>query len=212
MNENRISFRIALCGVAMLALLPALAATASARQRAAQAWFGISLQCSNCRSTESAEGTSWEFSSPPEIVAVEAGSPADRAGLRAGDVLTHIDGLALITRAGAERMASVQPGQSTRWTWLRGGRAGTAAMVAAARTLAQPAAADTPQPAPPRVTSPRDDAPVRFDGAFAGSKITVRGAPNTMVLVAERECWLEIRGTDVTVRIAASTGCSQRAR
>jgi hypothetical protein len=200
-----------LLAAALLLLLAVTARPSQAGLQAARAWFGISLQCSNCRSVESAEGTTWSFTTPPEILALERGSPADAAGLRPGDVLTHIDGLALTTRAGAERLATARPGETVRWTYRRGGDTREVSMAAASQPVLTSAA---PGPEPPGRVLPRpapDSAglmAIRFAGSFANTRITVTGAPRTTVLIAERDCWLEVRSSDATVRIEAP-GCQR---
>ena len=85
-------------------------------------WFGMSLNCSDCKS-ERGQGTApvWTFNSLPEISMVEPGSPASRAGLRSGDVLTHIDRVALNTSEGGRKFGAVRPGQKVEFTVLRGG-------------------------------------------------------------------------------------------
>ncbi len=57
------------------------------------------------------------------VVAVEAGSPADLAGLRAGDVLTAVGAVPVRDRQAAlKALAGVKPGQIVSLVILRGGR------------------------------------------------------------------------------------------
>ncbi|MBK5097555.1 MAG: PDZ domain-containing protein, partial [Gemmatimonadetes bacterium] len=74
-------------------------------------WFGFGIQCTECRwSVDDEDGTSeWEFSTPPEISSIQAGSPAAAAGLQRGDVLLEIDGESLVTEEGGRRFGSVKP-------------------------------------------------------------------------------------------------------
>jgi hypothetical protein len=86
-------------------------------------WFGFSFQCEEC-TTELSSGdttTVWRFVSVPEVQSVEPGSPAARAGFQRGDVLTHIDGVSLLSPDGGRRFGSFKPGQVVRWTVLRDG-------------------------------------------------------------------------------------------
>ncbi len=83
-------------------------------------WFGFSIMCGSCTMTETRSGTRWEFSTPPSIRAIEPDGPAQRAGLRSGDVLTRIDGLDLTDDAGANRLATARIGQTVRFTVQRG--------------------------------------------------------------------------------------------
>jgi hypothetical protein len=66
---------------------------------------------------------------------VEAGSPADRAGLHEGDELVAIDGVALSTAEGGRRFGAVEPGQSVAWTYRRDGREATVTVTANQRPL-----------------------------------------------------------------------------
>ncbi len=77
---------------------------------------------------QSANG--WRFEEYPTIYSVDPGSPADRAGMRRGDVLTSIDGVSLLSREGGQRFASVEPGQAVTWTYRRGGTVRTVRVMA----------------------------------------------------------------------------------
>lgn len=85
-------------------------------------WFGFSIRCNGCGWAISEPGHSpvWESGEPPELAMVAPESPAGRAGLRAGDRLTHIDGLSIMSREGARRFGRVKPGQRVRITVRRG--------------------------------------------------------------------------------------------
>lgn len=100
-------------------------------------WFGFGLECQECDVRESGHEHVWSFGRPPTIEYVEPGSPAARAGLEPGDVLTHIDGTPLTSREGSRRFGAVAPGQSVRWTVRRGGTSRTVRAVATARAPAR---------------------------------------------------------------------------
>lgn len=88
------------------------------------AWYGISLRCSDCsifRDEDNDEVLAWRFRSEPEILDVEPDSPADRAGVRSGDILTHVEGHEITSREGGRRFGAAQPGDTVRWT-VRDGR------------------------------------------------------------------------------------------
>jgi predicted metalloprotease with PDZ domain len=48
--------------------------------------------------------------------------PAGRAGFLTGDRITHMDGISILTPAGARRFGAVRPGQTVKLTVLRDGR------------------------------------------------------------------------------------------
>jgi membrane-associated protease RseP (regulator of RpoE activity) len=107
--------------------------------------LGFALLCSDCGWEREGRGAEprWYFHAPPQVYSVEGGSPADRAGLRRGDVILQVDGMPITTDAGARRFASVQPRESVRYTVRRGGsttqvmlRAGDR-IVASAQTRAE---------------------------------------------------------------------------
>jgi hypothetical protein len=98
-------------------------------------WLGIGLSCRQCGSAREAGDTHpvWEFSEAPEIWNVEPGSPAARAGIRRGDVLTHIDGVSLTTEDGGRRFGAVRPGQTVRITLRRGASSQNVSLVVGRR-------------------------------------------------------------------------------
>lgn len=121
---------------------------------------------------------------------ISRGGPADRAGLRAGDKLTHIDGLSITSREGARRLGAVKPGQRVRVTVIRDGKSLTRPLTLGTRPEARatltPRAARAPgPPAPPRVrselryTGKIDDVSVEV-WSHSGSNVERIG--NTMVI------------------------------
>jgi hypothetical protein len=84
-------------------------------------WFGFSIRCNDCGWSRNGDEPTprWESTTPPEISLIAPGSPADRAGFRAGDRITHIDGLSILRPEGARRFGAVRPGQRVRLTVLR---------------------------------------------------------------------------------------------
>ena len=172
-------------------------------QRAGQsAWFGFSIQCSNCRSIDGPTGHTWEFTSPPEIVAVEARSPADVAGLVAGDVLTHVDGIPLTTPRGSSRLADARPADTLVFTYRRGALI-RQATIRAGRPPEPPQIAQQ-RPSVPTAPPPKRD--VSFSGSFGNVGIVVRGSAT--VMVAEHECWMEIRSADAVIHLSTRAGCA----
>lgn len=77
------------------------------------------------------EGSRWEFSENPRVFSVDEDGPADRAGLRRGDILTHIDGLALLSDEGGKRLGQAKSGDEVEFIYRRGTTVGTAKVTAA---------------------------------------------------------------------------------
>jgi predicted metalloprotease with PDZ domain len=130
---------------------------------------------------------------------VAGGSPAARAGLRPGDVLTHIDGVSILTRAGARKFGSVEPGQKVRVTVLRDGRSITRELTLGRRPEARAAAAVAATPAQPvrpaarrelRYTGKLDDVSVEV---WSGGAPTVERVGDTMVI--------SVGGTTVRLKV-----------
>ncbi len=98
-------------------------------------WLGFGLSFSGSIVGKPSDGLPalWRFHAPPKIHSIEPDGPAARAGLKRGDVLTHIDGVRLDTRRGGNRFSAVEPGQAVTWTIRRQGLERTLAMVAEER-------------------------------------------------------------------------------
>lgn len=105
-------------------------------------WFGFGFQCGDCSASFGVTDSAavWRFGTWPRVYSVDVGGPAARAGLRRGDVITHIDGVSILTPDGGRRFGAILPGQSVRWTLLRDG---------AHRYMLAQAAERPEQPEPP---------------------------------------------------------------
>jgi hypothetical protein len=86
-------------------------------------WFGFGFLCDECSAKSGATDSAavWRFGSWPRVYSVDLGSPAARAGLRRGDVITHIDGVSILTLEGGRRFGAIRPGQAVRWGVVRAG-------------------------------------------------------------------------------------------
>jgi membrane-associated protease RseP (regulator of RpoE activity) len=115
-------------------------------------WFGFSIKCSECGWSQQRDEDSpvWESSTPPELSMISRDGPAARAGLLAGDRITHVNGVSILTSQGARAFGRVRPGQKVRLTVLRNGKSLTRELTLATRPelrAALAASASTPRPA-----------------------------------------------------------------
>lgn len=110
------------------------------RYRQPAGWLGIGLSFSgSMQRVSEGGGTRWTFFEPPEVQSVLADSPAERAGLRPEDVLTHIAGVRLDTKKGGRLFSRIEPGQSVEFTIEREGFSKPVVIVAEERPEKEPA-------------------------------------------------------------------------
>lgn len=120
---------------------PALAITASAAKPDARAtagarasagpgvYFGMEVDCGDCGWRQEGGDWRWHATEPMRITAVVPGAPAQRAGLRPGDVLLRIDGRPFTTPSAGHFYDSLRPGQAVRFEVRRGERTLTVPVV-----------------------------------------------------------------------------------
>ena len=114
-------------------------AVAAIRAASARGSFGFGLMCSgNCAINVEKDGA-LHFSEPPEVYSVERGSGADRAGIRRGDLITHVNGQSITSKEGGRIFGTAKPGATLRFTIRRSGNS---------RTVSLTAAQELPTPAP----------------------------------------------------------------
>ncbi len=94
-------------------------------------WLGIGLACSDCglrrdvatgRGRDREVSRAWSFHSYPALTWLDSDGPAYRAGLRAGDTITAIDGHDLKSADGGRAFANIAPDQHIELTYRRDGR------------------------------------------------------------------------------------------
>ena len=173
-------------------------------------WFGFGIQCTNCRwSVEEGTGQSeWEFSAPPEISSIQDGSPAAAAGLRRGDVLLEIDGEPLASREGGRRFGSVEPGETVRWTYRRGGETQTTTATAGRRPNMPAPPPPEPDAEPTAYSGQLAQAyaigaasKLRYSGLVGETSVEVRGTGSVVVNIIEPGREIEIVTSDSRTRI-----------
>ena len=114
---------------------PSLAVTAtagapspgSAEGRAGEAagpriYFGMELDCGDCGWRQEGGDWRWVSTQPMRVKAAVPGTPAHRAGLRAGDVVLRINGHALTDRGAGRFFDRLTPGTAVRFEVRRGTR------------------------------------------------------------------------------------------
>jgi membrane-associated protease RseP (regulator of RpoE activity) len=154
--------------------------------------LGFSIRCDDCsvQILKTRAEPIWSFSSDPIVERVERGSQAAQAGLRAGDVLTHIDGRALTSAEGGRAFGAVQPGDTVALGFVRNSRPQRAVMVAEARQWTRAAPASAPMVAGAETT--------RFSGTVGDAHVVVTGGPITVTRTDDE---VVIQSRDITVRI-----------
>jgi hypothetical protein len=165
-----------------------------------EAWLGVGLTCSRCTITLEPDNgpMTWRFFSPPEVYSVDPDSPAFRAGLRRGDVITHVDGARLDSDEGSRRFSTLEPGEEVVWTVVRNG-ASRELRMQAGRLPVEPRAPAAPVAGvePP----PRPEAHLRWAGSLGPTQIEVRGLEQVMVSVREADREILITTSDSTIRL-----------
>jgi len=171
--------------------------------------LGIGFSCSQCgtRTDDETGENIWFFSGPLEVTQVSPGGPADKAGLRMGDLIKAIDGHDLDTDAGGRAFGDLLPGQPAQFTVVK--RNGSEVEVTVVPVEAEdrfltgrlaplppPAEAIPAEPAvgvaaralpapsprgtvpePTATVAPPADLPLSYSGTVAGVEVEVRGGP-----------------------------------
>lgn len=92
-------------------------------------YFGMEVDCGDCGWRQENGDWRWHATEPLRVTSLVPGAPAQRAGIRPGDVLLRIDGKPLTTPGAGHFAAGLQPGQPVRFEVRRGGRTVVVAVV-----------------------------------------------------------------------------------
>lgn len=146
----------------------------------------------------------WEFNEPPRIYSVEPGSPADEAGLQAGDELLEIDGVPLVSEEGGRRFGAVKAGQTVEFTYRRGSETRRVRIRSVEREVPHPA----PRAEEPALTPRSGELPgpefLRYLGTIGDVTVEVRGGRSVIVRVLEPDNVIEIITGDARIRLRRS--------
>jgi hypothetical protein len=168
-------------------------------------WLGFGLSCEKCtiQWNKDEDRSEWSFETPPEVYSVDPDSPADRAGMRRGDVLTHIDNIPLDSEEGSRRFSTVEPGDEVTWTYERDGGKYQAAFTVASGLRWSLYEDDLPQPgkAPTYSDVPVKTPHLRYAGNLGSTKIEVRGVDPVVVSVKEEDGEVIITTSGTTIRL-----------
>lgn len=180
---------------------PRLPAPPAPRPGPSMSALGFSIRCSDCSIQRAADADRWvwSFSASPVVESVEPNTPAHEAGLRAGDVLTKLDGQSLVTAEGGRRFGAVEAGDRITLTYQRGSSEGTASLVARETMDWQVEVV----PAPTAPVLPAEPDVQRFSGSLGDAVIQVTGG---RVTVTRTDDEIVIRSSDITVRITRAGG------
>ena len=85
--------------------------------------LGLELTCGFFCGWRRGDGDAvvWRGQHPPKVAGVVEGGPADRAGIREGDVLLLLDGHSFVGEEGGRAIGRLRPGQSLTLQYLAGG-------------------------------------------------------------------------------------------
>ncbi|HSM15849.1 MAG TPA: PDZ domain-containing protein [Gemmatimonadales bacterium] len=170
-----------------------------------RARLGFSIRCSNCTIDRTDEAVVWSFREPPTVQRVERDGPAYAAGIRSGDILTHINAVPLTTEEGGRLFGAVEAGDTVSLRLVRNGMERDVGVVpeskmVLARRLLEAARVRGVAPEPTPLV---DVAEPRFSGNIGDAFVQVTGGPITVTRTEEE---IVIRSQDITVRITTAGG------
>jgi hypothetical protein len=192
-------------------------------------WIGVGMDCGDCAIRHDADRTPvWNFDSHPQVSYVDPGSPAATAGIRRGDVLTHVDGVSLLTEEGGRRFGGMRPGKAIRLKLRRGTESPTLVVVPAVRPGSEAALPKLQEELRSLTDRKRIDEMrkglsqiqqridrlerqkttatgkqrLRYSGTVGNSDVVVRGLGTVVVSEDEKTGEVVITTNDATIRIS----------
>ncbi|MBI2408688.1 MAG: PDZ domain-containing protein [Gemmatimonadetes bacterium] len=90
--------KISASNLALLSTIQMACTKRRALEHAPDGYLGVTFSISGTVRREANEPEVYRFDEPPEIITIESGSPADRAGIRRGDRIVALDGKDVVGR------------------------------------------------------------------------------------------------------------------
>jgi len=100
--------------------MPSPAWAPAAQSGSRRGWFGIQLSCDDCFIQRGPGRVA--YAQRPAINWVDSNSPAYNAGLRSGDTLVTVNGMAITTPEGFDQFVNATPGVAIRFGLRRSGQ------------------------------------------------------------------------------------------
>lgn len=174
-----------------------------------EGYFGFGISCRECSVERQDDVPVWEFTFNPELTGVELGMPAHDAGMRSGDILTHINGHEMTSAEGGRLFGAVQPGDTVAFRFVRNNSSREAQVVATERVAERfdpreysVAYAERVQAAVTAGTVPpvrrQIEHVTRYTGVVGDAHVVVTGGPIT---VSRTDDEVIIQSGDIRVRI-----------
>jgi hypothetical protein len=162
-----------------------------------RAWYGMGISCDGCtiNASKDDDPAQWRFDDLPSVHTVDDDGPADEAGIREGDVLTHINGVALDTDKGGELFSNAEPGTPLEWTIERDGKSKKVTM----NPLERPPHMDVYIHEYPSHTKKRFK--LRFSGEVGNTGVEVMGTRRVKVKHDEENGVVVVTTPDGTVKV-----------
>jgi len=205
-------------------LAAALLATASAWPAGSDgaAWLGVGLKLAADTQYDVKTGSAYyRFRGLPTVWNVTPDGPAHRAGVRRGDILTHIHGAPFDSDRGGRLFSSVKTGDTVQVRCLRGRRSfetswivgqspwkeATSYALGTVRTvIPDPPPPPGKGPAPGKVPAGGERAvepprSLRYAGSHWGTDVEVRGASDIVVKINETGREILLTSKDMVVRL-----------
>jgi len=170
-----------------------------------KAWLGMAMECSGCcmKRTGAHTPAEWHFGSFPEVYAVHENSPAEQAGFKTGDLITHINGIPIDQHEGGLLFSGIKPGEEVTWTVTRDGKELYLIMYAEAPPI--PARSDKTHDWLLKPAIQQEIEITRFSGSLGDTEIEVKGSDPIEVFKYDAEGKIIIHAGNTKIKLHLST-------